>query len=134
MVTVKLSARPVLRHNGRQCRWHKRRPRGNAPKVDADNERPMETITMRHAHSIQAAVASLLALGIAMQSPAQVPPAAPALEKCYGVAKAGQNDCATAKHGCATLAKADRDPEDWKMVATGTCEKLGGKREPVKKS
>ena len=89
---------------------------------------------MRHAHSIQAAVASLLALGIATQSPAQAPPAAPAMEKCYGVAKAGQNDCATAKHSCAALAKADRDPEDWKMVATGTCEKLGGKREPVKKS
>jgi uncharacterized membrane protein len=89
---------------------------------------------MSHSRTIQAAIASLLALGIATPSPAQGPPPATTTEKCYGIAKAGQNDCATAKHNCASLAKADRDPEDWKMVATGTCEKLGGKREPVKKS
>lgn len=55
-------------------------------------------------------------------------------EKCYGVAKAGQNDCANGKHGCATLAKVDRDPEEWKLVPKGTCEKMGGKREAPKKS
>jgi uncharacterized membrane protein len=42
------------------------------------------------------------------------------------------------RHGqardCAALAKVDRDPMEWKMVAKGTCEKLGGKLEPVKKS
>lgn len=88
---------------------------------------------MSHAPILQAAIASLLALGLTTPSAAQNAPA-PTTEKCYGVAKTGQNDCATAKHGCATLAKADRDPEDWKMVAKGTCEKLGGKLEPVKKS
>ena len=55
-------------------------------------------------------------------------------KKCFGVAKAGQNDCGTSKHACATLGKVDRDPEDWKMVREGTCEKQGGKVEPVKKS
>jgi uncharacterized membrane protein len=94
----------------------------------------LEKTTMSHAAILQTAIASLLALGVATPSSAQNPPAVPATEKCYGVAKSGQNDCATAKHGCATLAKVDRDPEDWKMVAKGTCEKLGGKLEPVKKS
>lgn len=83
---------------------------------------------------IRAAVAALLAAGLALPAIAHDQAATPATEKCYGVAKAGQNDCGTAKHGCATLSTVDRDPSDWKMVAKGTCEKLGGKVEPVKKS
>ena len=85
--------------------------------------------------TIQVAVASLLATGIVAPAPATAhdAPAAAGTEKCYGVAKAGQNDCGTSKHGCATLAKADRDPEDWKLVPKGSCLKLGGKLEPAKK-
>jgi uncharacterized membrane protein len=41
-------------------------------------------------------------------------------EKCYGVAKAGQNDCGTAAHSCAGQAKADNEPDEWKFVAKGT--------------
>lgn len=50
-------------------------------------------------------------------------------EKCFGVAKAGQNDCAAANgtHSCAGQAKADMGAHDWKYVAKGTCEKAGGK-------
>ena len=48
-------------------------------------------------------------------------------EKCYGVAKAGANDCATGAHSCAGQAKADNAPNEWKYVAKGTCEKAGGK-------
>ena len=51
-------------------------------------------------------------------------------EKCFGVAKAGQNDCGTATHGCSGLAKADKDPAEWKLVPKGTCEKAGGKLTP----
>jgi uncharacterized membrane protein len=85
--------------------------------------------------TIQVAVASLLATGFAVSASAQVhdAPAAAGTEKCYGIAKAGQNDCGTSRHGCATLAKVDRDPEDWKTVPKGTCLKLGGKLEPAKK-
>ena len=53
-------------------------------------------------------------------------------EKCYGVAKAGQNDCGTATHTCAGKAKKDNMPEEWKMVPKGTCAKTGGKTEPPK--
>ena len=56
-------------------------------------------------------------------------------EKCYGVAKAGQNDCATASgsHSCAGQSKKDNDPAEWKYVAKGTCEKAGGKLTVAKK-
>lgn len=52
-----------------------------------------------------------------------------AKEKCYGVAKAGQNDCATASgtHSCAGQSKVDNGADEWKMVAKGSCEKMGGK-------
>jgi uncharacterized membrane protein len=47
---------------------------------------------------------------------------------CYGVAKAGQNDCAskTGVHDCAGMAKVDHDKGDFKTMPKGTCEKLGG--------
>lgn len=53
-------------------------------------------------------------------------------EKCYGIAKAGQNDCGTAKHSCAGMSKSDNDPTDWKYVAKGTCGKAGGSTSPGK--
>jgi uncharacterized membrane protein len=51
----------------------------------------------------------------------------PEREKCYGVAEKGKNDCGTAKHSCAGQAVADKLAEEWKYVAKGTCEKMGGK-------
>jgi len=49
-------------------------------------------------------------------------------EKCFGIAKTGQNDCASVMgtHSCAGQAKKDMDPNEWKYVAKGTCQKLGG--------
>lgn len=59
----------------------------------------------------------------------------PGQDKCYGIAKAGQNDCAasTGAHACAGQSKKDKDPNEWKYVAKGTCEQLGGKLKPAKK-
>ena len=50
-------------------------------------------------------------------------------EKCFGIAKAGQNDCATASgsHSCAGQSKKDKDASEWKYVAKGSCDKAGGK-------
>jgi uncharacterized membrane protein len=43
--------------------------------------------------------------------------------KCYGIAKAGQNDCASsANNTCAGTAKMDYDRRAWKLVPNGTCE------------
>ncbi|WP_432723819.1 DUF2282 domain-containing protein [Jeongeupia wiesaeckerbachi] len=47
-------------------------------------------------------------------------------EKCYGVAKAGQNDCKANGHSCAGQASKDMDSGEWKFVPAGTCAKMGG--------
>lgn len=54
--------------------------------------------------------------------------AAPATEKCYGVAKAGKNDCANSakSHSCAGQAAADADHGDFVNVPAGLCDKLVG--------
>jgi uncharacterized membrane protein len=78
--------------------------------------------------TIQAAIASLVAIGFAATVNAQPVPQKEGTEKCYGIAKGGQNDCGTAKHACAAQgAKTDNDPSEWKYVAKGTCTQMGGK-------
>jgi uncharacterized membrane protein len=47
-------------------------------------------------------------------------------EKCYGVAKAGKNDCASQGHSCSGQSKKDSDAKDWIYVPTGTCERIMG--------
>jgi uncharacterized membrane protein len=47
-------------------------------------------------------------------------------EKCFGIAKAGKNDCAANGHSCAAQAKRDGDAKEWVKVPKGTCEKLVG--------
>jgi uncharacterized membrane protein len=78
--------------------------------------------------AIASAVGSLLALG----STAIAGDAA-SKEKCLGVAEAGKNDCGTASHSCAGQAKTDKDPNEWKYVPKGECEKMGGKVAAEKK-
>jgi uncharacterized membrane protein len=79
---------------------------------------------------IRSAIMSLIAFGAVQGAAIAAEPAGK--EKCYGVSKAGQNDCANAAgtHACSGQAKADKDPQDWKYVAAGSCTKLGGKTMP----
>ena len=84
--------------------------------------------------TLQAAVAGFFALGFAASVSAQPVPPAGEKEKCFGVAKAGLNDCSTAKHACATMTKVDKDASDFNYVAKGTCEKIGGTTKAPAKS
>nr|WP_232897398.1 DUF2282 domain-containing protein [Pontibaca salina] len=44
------------------------------------------------------------------------------MEKCYGVALAGQNDCAAGPGTtCAGTSKVDYQGNAWTLVPTGTC-------------
>lgn len=77
----------------------------------------------------QAMIAAALAAVCAVNaSSAAAADAKPQKEKCYGVAKVGQNDCATANgsHSCAGQSKIDKDINEWKYVPKGTCVKAGG--------
>lgn len=72
---------------------------------------------------LAATAATLITLTLA-----SAPVAAQEKEKCFGIAKAGQNDCANASgaHSCAGQSKVDMDKGEWKYVAKGTCEKMKG--------
>ena len=78
-----------------------------------------------------ALVASALAAAILLTATASAkagPAAVPSFdhEKCYGVAKAGMNDCQTSTHSCAGTSKTDAAPDSWVYVPVGTCDKLAG--------
>lgn len=47
-------------------------------------------------------------------------------EKCYGIVKAGKNDCQTAVSACAGTAKKDSQKDAWIYLPKGTCEKIVG--------
>ncbi len=77
--------------------------------------------------------AAILALSAAGASAHLEPKEGDGKEKCYGVVKAGKNDCASKanKHSCAGMAKADGDMNEWIKLPSGLCEKLvGGATEP----
>ncbi len=54
--------------------------------------------------------------------------AKPEKEKCYGVAKAGKNDCASkdGANGCAGHSTKDGDANTWIYLPKGICDKLAG--------
>lgn len=80
---------------------------------------------MNQRQMITTAAASLMSFAM-LTSPAMAQDAAK--EKCFGIAKAGQNDCAnlSGSHSCAGQAKVDNDKGEWKYVAAGTCKTMGG--------
>ncbi len=63
----------------------------------------------------------------------------PAMEKCYGVAKAGKNDCAAGPGtSCAGTSTRDYQGDAWKLVPKGSCEKIAtpkgkGSLKPIKR-
>jgi uncharacterized membrane protein len=76
--------------------------------------------------SALAAALALPAVSLATAGPAAAPSFA--AEKCYGIAKAGANDCAgmSGGHSCAGMSKADGDPKDWIFVPKGYCSRIVG--------
>ena len=104
---------------------------------------------MAKTNTTMSAIVSLLALGLASlatpvwaadkpdankpdtDDPRAAPPdaaksdaAKPEREKCYGVAKAGKNDCAGPAHACSGQSKQDASGQEYIVVPKGTCERL----------
>jgi uncharacterized membrane protein len=75
---------------------------------------------------LSSAIAGLVALGTVSGS-AFAEEKKAEKEKCFGIAKKAANDCGTATHSCAGQSKADAAADEWKFVAKGTCESVGGK-------
>ena len=88
---------------------------------------------MKTKTAINSALASVFAMGI-MTTAGNAIAADPDKEKCYGVVKAGKNDCGAAdkSHDCSGKATKDADPNEWVYVPKGLCDKLvGGTRTPT---
>jgi len=81
------------------------------------------------ASAMLAALAAPLAASLAAPAPV---PTTFTPEKCYGIAKAGLNDCQTATHSCAGTSTKDMDKTSWIYVPAGTCAKIaGGSNQPA---
>ena len=78
--------------------------------------------------SVAAALAGAVSLA-ALAASAQPATSMPAgMEKCYGISRAGEHQCANTAgtHSCAGQSKVDNGKDSWKYVATGTCKQMGG--------
>ena len=76
--------------------------------------------------TLAAAVAGAMSMA-AMTSPAQAEKV-----KCYGVSKAGENDCGNKKagHSCKGHSKVSYDGNDWKVMDAKACMDAKGKTQP----
>lgn len=76
------------------------------------------------ATATSAALLAAAAASLAISAPAQAQEKAK-MEKCYGVAKAGKNDCAAGPGtSCAGTSTRDYQGNAWKLVPAGTCVKI----------
>lgn len=82
----------------------------------------MNTTSTMIASAVLAAMS--IAAGAAFAGPAEAP--AFKSEKCFGIVKAGKNDCQTAASSCAGTAKKDAQADAWIYVPAGTCAKIAG--------
>ena len=78
---------------------------------------------------IQAIITAAITLLAALPS---LPVNAEDQEKCYGIVKAGMNDCQTAQSACAGSATTDKEGDAFLLLPQGTCEKIvGGSLKPL---
>ena len=81
---------------------------------------------MKKTNATITAISSLLTLGAAAFAAPTFAADKPELEKCYGVAKAGKNDCAGPAHACSGQSKTDAGGKERISLPKGTCERLSG--------
>jgi uncharacterized membrane protein len=80
---------------------------------------------------IGSAIAAATSIAAATASAGPAPKPEFSFEKCFGIVKAGLNDCQTATHSCAGTTTADNQGDSWIYVPAGTCAKItGGSTEP----
>lgn len=83
---------------------------------------------MMNSNAFAAAAASLAAAALLAATPSQAAAGrSTTMEKCYGVALKGHNDCkAGPGTSCAGTASVDYQGNSWKSVPAGTCVAQGG--------
>jgi len=82
---------------------------------------------MNRRYVISAALAAAVAAPLVLVAQKPVPPPSFKSEKCYGIAKAGKNDCASAgNNSCGGSSKVTGDSKAWIYVPEGYCERIVG--------
>jgi uncharacterized membrane protein len=81
---------------------------------------------MNRRFAIAAALAAAIATPALLSAQKPVPaPTAYKAEKCYGIAQAGKNDCASrGNNSCGGTSKINADPKAWIYVAEGYCDRI----------
>ncbi len=84
------------------------------------------------ASALVAAVASPFLVSVVSAQKPVPPPTNFKAEHCYGIAKAGKNDCASVgNNSCGGTSKINGDPKAWIYVPEGYCERIvGGSKTP----
>jgi uncharacterized membrane protein len=87
---------------------------------------------MKSSYIVASAVAAAIVAPAALYAQKPVPAPTFKAEKCYGIAKAGKNDCAsTGNNSCGASSKVNSDPRAWIYVPAGYCERIvGGSLQP----
>jgi uncharacterized membrane protein len=113
---IELQVNPLVPANVCSVHW---------PKASATLSTNLKGNNMNNRHILSAAIGSLLVLGLTSGT-ASAADKKMDMEKCFGVAKAGMNDCSSNKaaHSCAGQAIRNNDPLDFVAVPKGTCDKL----------
>jgi uncharacterized membrane protein len=81
---------------------------------------------------IASALAAAISAPLLLSAQKPVPAPTWTAEKCYGIAKAGSNDCAaTGNNSCGGTSRINSDPKAWIYVPAGYCERIvGGSKTP----
>jgi uncharacterized membrane protein len=83
----------------------------------------MKTTTYAMASALVGAL-TIAAVAQAQSGPAPQP--SYKFEKCFGVVKAGKNDCQTKSGSCAGTVKRDAQADAWVYLPAGTCDRIVG--------
>jgi uncharacterized membrane protein len=75
---------------------------------------------------VTTALASLITMGAMGLQPAAAAEEKKEMEKCYGVAKAGKNDCKTMSSACAGHSTSDGQADAFIALPKGVCDRLNG--------
>lgn len=73
---------------------------------------------------VKSVISAFLAIAASSPAIAASEPANDNTEKCYGVVKAGMNDCSTATASCSGSSVKDNQPDAFIFMTKGLCEKL----------
>ncbi|MHB1241654.1 MAG: hypothetical protein B7Z66_11430 [Chromatiales bacterium 21-64-14] len=71
-------------------------------------------------------ITALFALATAGAASTALAAGHPAMQKCYGIAKAHQNDCKTSDHACKGKSTKNGDPQSFIALPKGVCAKIAG--------